>query len=150
MFSLENILWHVGCSIANRAQEILAENEAKSIKIQKGQIKIAQFSQKKVAGKRSLDTQEHFRHLWQRLPAGIQEIFNSKSRNVWTILILCRKEISFNRSSGYVECRIDKTDKKVFFECSKLHRSKSVNGKISYRSKREHYFFRMFLWTLGL
>ena len=105
---------------------------------------------KKIAGKRSLDTQEQFWQLWQNFRTGIQEIFHSKSRNDRTILILGRKEISSNRSSGYVECRSDKTDEIVFFECPKLHRSKSVNEKIWYRSKREHYFFRMFLWTLGL
>ena len=38
----------------------------------------------------------------------------------------------------------------VFFECSKLHRSMSINEKNWYRSKREHYFFRKFLWTLAL
>ena len=107
------------------------------------------FHEKK-AGKRSLDTQEHFWQLWQSFPAAIQEIFHSKSWNGRTILILCRKEISYNRSSGYVECRIDKTDKTVFVECSKLHQWKSVNEKNWYRSKQEHYFFRKFLWTLAL
>ena len=90
----------------------------------------------KKTGKRSLDTQEPFRQLWQSFSAGFQEIFHSKSRNSRTILILCRKDVSSNRSSGYVECRIDKTDKIVFVDCSRLHRSKSVNEKIWYRSKR--------------
>ena len=105
---------------------------------------------KKKTGKRSLDTQEQFRQLWQTFPAGIQEIFHSKSRNGRTILILCRKEISCNRCSGSVECRFDKTDETVSFECSQSHRLKSVNDKIWCRSKKEHYFIRMFLWTIGL
>ena len=37
---------------------------------------------KKIAGKRSLDTQEQYRQLWQSFPAGIQEIFHSKFGNV--------------------------------------------------------------------
>ena len=99
----------------------------------------------KKTGKRSLDTQERFRQLWQSFPAGIQEFFHSKSRNGRTILILCRKEISSNRSSGYVDCRIDKTDKIVFVDCSKLHRLKSVKEKIWYRSKK-----RLFLQNVSV
>ena len=112
--------------------------------------KFAPFLPKNITRKRSVDTQEQFGQLWQSFPGGIQEIFHSKSTNGRTIPFLCRKEISSNRSSGYVECRIDKTDKKIFFDCSKLHRLKFVNVKIWYRSKKEHFFFRMFLWTLGL
>ena len=149
LFFLEKILWHLECSFANPAWENSAENEAESIRIQKGQIKFAHFSQKKrenVAWTRKNifdNCDKVFRHAFK-------SFFHSKSKNGRTILILWRKEISSNRSSGYVECRIDKTDKIVFVDCSKLHRSKSVNEKIWYWSKKEHYFFRKFLWTLAL
>ena len=128
MFLLEKLLWHVECSFGNPAQEVSAENEAESIKIQKGQIKFAHFSQKKrenVAwtGKNIFNNCDKlFRQEFRRF-------FIQKSRNGRTILILCRKEFSSNRCSWYVECRIDKTDETVSFECSQSHRLKSVNEK---------------------
>ena len=67
--------------------------------------------------------------MWRSFPAATGEIFHSKSGNGRTILSLCGKENSSNRSSGYVEGRIDKTDKIVFFGCSKMHHWESVNEK---------------------
>ena len=58
-----------------------------------------------------------------------RRFYHSKSGNARTILILCGKENSSNRSSGYVECCIDKMDKIVFFGCSKMHHWESVNEK---------------------
>ena len=104
--------------------------------------KTCTFSKKILTGKSSLDTQEQFRQLWRSFPAGIQEIFQSKSGIGRTILILCRKEISSNHSSRYVECRIDKTDKIAFFECSKMHRSKSVNEKKMVSVKKRTLFLQ--------
>ena len=124
--------------VRNLAEKNSAKNGAESIKIQKDKKNFPIFK-KYFTCKRSLDTQLQFRQLWLSFPARSQEVFQLKSGNGRTILIFCKKEASSNRSSGYVEWRIEKTEKKFSgkFENS---RSKSLSWKKTVSNKKRTFF----------
>ena len=72
-------------------------------------------------------------------------------RNWYKIPGFWKEEFSSNRSSGYVECSFDKTDKKV--GCLKLRKclcQRPQTRKKRFVLKINYFFFRLFLWTGSL
>ena len=145
MFFLELIVWHVDCNFGNPAEKFRTKMKLSQPKYKKDK-KICTIFKKNCFSICRLDTQVQYRQLCRYFPARSQETFHSKSGTGITIPSFWKKEISSSRSSVYVECSSDKTDKIILPESSKMTGSKSSNQQKIFLSKR-NFFFKTFLQT---